>query len=72
MEQLLTVQDVAKLMRIAPQTVYKWVKERRLPHVILSVGPRKECVRFRPRAIEQWLTERERESKNRPTKWDLR
>ena len=74
-EKLMKVKDVAAWMGINEATVYTWAKSRRLPHIVISIGPQgKECLRFRRSVLEEWLRGREREAINRGglTKWDLR
>lgn len=67
--KLLTANEVAEIFKVKPVTIYAWVKQRKLPHVVLSAGPRKECIRFRPEAIERFVKERERQAKGW-TEWD--
>lgn len=55
MESLWTVAEVAQFLAVKPTTIYAWVKQRSIPHVALSKGDRKTCVRFRPEAIRRWL-----------------
>ena len=62
MEKLITVNEVAELLAVRPATIYQWVKQRHIPHVVLSKGARKNCVRFRIRAIEAWLRNREKKA----------
>ena len=74
-EKLMKVKDVAAWMGINEATIYTWAKARRLPHIVISIGPGgKECLRFRRSVLEEWLRGREREATNRGglTKWDLR
>ena len=72
MSQLLTVPEVAALLQIRNSTVYSWVKARKLPVVILSIGSKgKETVRFRRASIEAWISDHERESRGF-SKWDRR
>jgi excisionase family DNA binding protein len=56
---LWTAKEVAAYLGVKPVTVYAWVKEQRIPHIILSRGKRKKCVRFRVEAIERWVAQRE-------------
>jgi excisionase family DNA binding protein len=58
MNSFWTPRQLAEFLGVKPGTVYLWVKERRIPHVVLSKGPRKQCVRFRPDEIESWLRKR--------------
>ncbi len=50
MEELLTVKDIARILKVNVWTVRAWVSQQRIPHI--KVG---RCVRFHPRAIEKWL-----------------
>ncbi len=47
---LMTVEEVARYLRLKPQTIYKWAQEKRIPAVKLG----KEW-RFRKRIIDEWL-----------------
>jgi len=69
--QLLTPAQVAELLQVKTGTVYAWAKQRRLPAVVLSIGKKKECIRFRRSSIEDWIEAHEREV-NGFTKWDRR
>ena len=51
--QLLTVPEVARLLRVHPRTVRRFVADRRLPCV--RIGTR---VRFEPRSVLRWLSVR--------------
>ena len=62
--QLLNVQEVAAMLRVKPSTVYSWVAQGRIPHVVLARGRRKACIRFRLESVEAWLAERERAAAN--------
>lgn len=48
---LFTVSEVAKMLRVNPQTLYRGVREGKVPHI-------KVCgsIRFDKEAIEKWLT----------------
>lgn len=48
---LLTVHEVAEMLKIAPGSVYHWVSQGRLPCVRLSA----RCLRFRLEDIEQFV-----------------
>ncbi len=73
MSQLLTVPEVADLLQVKVSTVYAWAKQRLLPAVVLSIGKRKETIRFRRSSIEKWIEEHERQANgNTFTKWDKR
>jgi len=56
-EALLTVHEVADLLRIAPGTLYNWAYRRRIP--AQKVGGR---LLFSPSALRRWLRERERQA----------
>lgn len=47
---LMTVEEVARYLRLKPQTIYKWAQEKRIPAVKLG----KEW-RFRKRILDEWL-----------------
>ena len=51
---LLTVEDVALKLRLAPFTIRKWVRLGKLPAVRL--GDRR--IRFMSEAIDRWVRER--------------
>lgn len=52
-ERLLTVQDVASLLRVHPKTIYSWVGSGRVPCV--HVGTR---LRFDRRDVLLWVSAR--------------
>lgn len=71
--QLLTVPEDADLLQAKTSTVYSRAKQRLLPAVALSIGKRKEYIRFRRSSIEAWIEEHERQvNGNSFTKWDKR
>jgi excisionase family DNA binding protein len=47
---LMTIGEVARLLKLKPQTIYRWVQQKKLPGA--KIG--KEW-RFRRSAIERWL-----------------
>jgi excisionase family DNA binding protein len=53
-ERLMTVEDLAGVCRVAPQTVRNWVALRRLPFVRLG-----RKTRFRRQSIDAWLERKE-------------
>ena len=53
MNRLLTVEEVATLLRLSPRGVYNLVAARRIPHI--KVGTR---VRFKVEQVEEWLAEK--------------
>jgi PTS system nitrogen regulatory IIA component len=50
--EILTIEEVARYLRLTPQTIYKWAQEKRIPAAKLG----KEW-RFRKSIIDQWLDE---------------
>ncbi len=48
--EILTLEEVARYLRLKPQTIYKWAQERRIPAVKLG----KEW-RFRRSVLDRWL-----------------
>ena len=72
MRRLWTAKETAEFLGVKPVTVYAWAKQRKIPHVVLSIGKEgKECIRFRQRALEEWAEAHERPS-NGFSKWDKR
>jgi len=49
-EEIMTLEEVAKYLRLKPQTVYKWAQEGQIPGTKLG----KEW-RFRRRIIDEWI-----------------
>ena len=67
MERLLTVEEVANLLRVKPRTIYLWVHEAYIPTVKLGA-----CVRFHPASIAQWIKRREKQGRTgRKPDWEL-
>ena len=52
-DELLTVAEVARWLRITPRTVYRFVRNAQLPHVRVGRG-----LRFTRAAVEAWLRRR--------------
>ena len=50
--EILTLEEVARYLRLKPQTIYKWAQEKRIPAVKLG----KEW-RFRRSVLDRWLDE---------------
>lgn len=48
--EIMTLEEVAKYLKLTPQTVYKWAQEGRVPGTKLG----KEW-RFRRRIIDDWI-----------------
>ena len=53
LQGLLTVEDVAQRLQLAPYTIRKWVRLGRLPAVRLG----EHRIRFMPDVIERWVRE---------------
>ncbi len=51
-DMLLTVKDVAELLAVAPRTVFRWSRQRKLPRPV-KLSPR--AVRWRASAIQAYL-----------------
>ena len=49
-DDIMTVEEVAKFLKLQPQTVYKWAQEGQIPGAKLG----KEW-RFRRHILEEWL-----------------
>lgn len=49
--ELLTVDDVARMLRVDPQTVYRWAWTKRLPAIRLS----RRVLRFERGDVESWV-----------------
>ena len=59
MEKLLNPLQLAEILGVRPGTVYSWLSRGvNIPHVKIE-----GTVRFREKAIEAWILEREREKK---------
>jgi len=56
-ESLMTVEDVAKYLKLKPQTIYKWAQDGTIPAIKLG----KEW-RFRLSIIDKWLDQKFLES----------
>ena len=48
--EILTIEEVARYLRLTPQTIYKWAQEKRIPAAKLG----KEW-RFRKSIVDRWL-----------------
>ena len=48
--EILTIEEVAKLLKLKPQTIYKWAQEGKIPGAKLG----KEW-RFRRRILDDWV-----------------
>ena len=55
---LLTADEVARILRLKPATVYEAAADGRIPHVRLWGGTRRALVRFRRADIESFVRDR--------------
>ena len=56
-ERFLTKRQFAALLQVTARTIDRWMSNGELPPEIrLSIGG---CVRFRPVALEQWISPRQ-------------
>ena len=55
--KLFTVSNLAKRWQVGPSTIYDWVAQRKIPHIVLSKGDRKSTIRFRLEDIEKFEAE---------------
>ena len=53
MEELLTIEELSKLIKVSKSTIYRWTHEKYIPHV--KIGG---LVRFDPKEIKKWLDKR--------------
>ena len=53
-EELLTIEDVARITRLARGSLYHFVSERRIPFIRVSA----RCIRFRREDIEKWIADK--------------
>jgi excisionase family DNA binding protein len=51
--ELLTVNELSALLSAHKMSIYKWVRQGRIPHLRVGSG-----LRFDPRALAQWLERR--------------
>lgn len=61
MEKLLSPSQLAELLGVRPGTIYSWISRKvDIPYVKIA-----GTVRFREKAVMDWLMEKERERKRR-------
>jgi excisionase family DNA binding protein len=53
LEELYTVHDLCKALRVSKVWIYKLVREKRIPFYHVE-----KCVRFSPSEIKEWLESR--------------
>jgi|YNPMSStandDraft_2_1061718.scaffolds.fasta_scaffold20235_2 excisionase family DNA binding protein len=49
--ELLTPQEVAKILKVSKRTVYYWIENSMITHIKVN----KKTIRFRPQDIEEFL-----------------
>lgn len=60
MAELISVQQLSEKINFAPRTIYRWVKDRRIPYVKMPSND----IRFDKQKIESWIENRTVKSKN--------
>ena len=61
MEKLLNPSQLAEILNVRPGTIYSWLSRGvDIPHVKIA-----GTVRFREKAVSDWLLQKERERKRR-------
>jgi len=61
MEKLLNPQELAEALNVRPGTIYSWLSRGvDIPHVKIGGS-----VRFREKAVMEWLLQKERERRRR-------
>ena len=55
-DELLTVEEIASLLKVHPETIRGWLRERQMRGILLS---RKSGWRVRASEVERFLVERE-------------
>ena len=55
----MTPKQVAEYLGVARSTVGKWISNNELPYIVIQQRQRKAVIRFRRKALEDWLKRRE-------------
>ena len=58
-ENLLTIEDLSKILKTSKHTIYGWVRKKSVPFCKLN-----GLLRFEPNRIEKWLKENRSEGTN--------
>ena len=64
MEKPLTIKDAAELLSLNPETLYKWVKQGRMPYYRLGT---RGVIRFNVSTLTEWF-EAKADGLNAPNK----
>ena len=62
--RLLTPKDVAQMLGVSPVTVLRLADAGALPAVEVARGQRKRLLRWRPEAVEKFITAREKKTQH--------
>lgn len=54
MEEMLTVSDLSKSLKVTQVWIYKLVREKRIPFYHIE-----KCIRFLPSEVNEWLKDRQ-------------
>lgn len=57
MDKLLTVSDIAAILKLSPWTIGAWCSQKRIPFIKLG-----RTVRLRISTIERWLRQKEKQA----------
>jgi excisionase family DNA binding protein len=60
MTELISVQELAEKTKFNKDTIYRWVKNRRIPYIKMPGND----IRFDAQKIERWIENRTIKSKN--------
>ncbi len=60
MQELVTINELAKLLKTSTSTIYTWVSQDRIPH--LKIG---KCLRFDPEQVLKFFTSEHNKSNKR-------
>ena len=52
-----TVKQVAEILQVSENAIYKWVDEGRIPYVDFGAEGHRRCLRFQPEALDKFIAE---------------
>jgi len=58
MENLLTCEQLAGILQVAPSTIYLWVHIGYVPYIKLG-----KCVRFNEKSVSKWIENRSKKGR---------